>query len=162
MKKSKNKRINYLLIPLVILIWGIIIYKIFFTNKSYSTNQSQIILSQKNKIKPLANRTYKLTLNYLDPFLKGEVDTEVIDEVNDNNYYGYNTDQLTGNNYIQWPAVKYFGLSQNNKSKVGWLNIDGKSILVHNGDEHNNVYVKKIMGDSILLQFKGEFKTFKM
>ncbi|MBN1113090.1 MAG: hypothetical protein JXA53_09290 [Bacteroidales bacterium] len=162
MKKSKNKKINYLLIPVVILIWGIIIYKMFFSGISYNISQSQHVVKQKSKVELITSRIFRLKLNYSDPFLKDVDKTEIIEKVNDNNYYGYNTDRLAETTTINWPSVKYFGLTKNNESKVGWLNIDGKSILVHNGDEYNNVSVKKIMGDSILLQFKGEYKTFKM
>lgn len=164
MKKSKNKKINYLLIPAVAGIWGIIIYKVFFSmasdgyefvNKSGGVTGESVELPEQRK--------YRLKLNYTDPFTKGAAiaEPEYGDDRGDN-YYGYNTDVVVNNSNIQWPEIKYYGLSSNKKKRVGWISISGKSLLVRNGDVCNDVVVKRIMGDSVLLKYKGEYKTFKM
>ncbi len=164
MKKTKNKKINYLLIPAVAGIWGIIIYKIFFSmasdgyefvNKSGGVTGESVELPEQRK--------YRLKLNYTDPFIKGAAMPEPeYGNSGGDNYYGYNTDVVVQKQDIKWPEIKYYGLSSNKKKRVGWISISGKSVLVRDGDVCNDVIVKRIMGDSVLLRYKGEYRTFKM
>ena len=66
----KNKKYIYLLIPLTIVIWGLIIYKIVsYKGDGYESFKKEIKNNNTQDI-IISDDTFSLFLNYPDPFLK--------------------------------------------------------------------------------------------
>ena len=66
----KNKKLTYILVPLVLIVWGLIIYRIF--NTIHNTDDSPLLntpIATINGEKNTLLDTFSLQLNYRDPFL---------------------------------------------------------------------------------------------
>ena len=59
-----------------------------------------------------------------------------------------------------WPAVEYYGYIKSGTNKeLVLLKINGKLQRIHIGDVNNNVLVKKVYKDSIVLVYNKSAKT---
>jgi hypothetical protein len=68
----KGKKSIYVLLPLNLLIWGYMAYKIYAALHEEEAPVTETLLPQP-KVKPTDNTAYTLKLNYKDPFLKQEI-----------------------------------------------------------------------------------------
>lgn len=162
----KNKKFTYILLPLVILIWGAIVYKII---ASYLEKDSSGYISKsddKTVLKINKTDTFSLLLNYSDPFLKeGSMVTA-------KPAYDYSKSvpikqnasivkEKKNTSPITWPAIVYCGLiknKQNNKS-CSIIKINGKEQIMNVGDIYNDVTLIKVFKDSVIVQYKNSKKT---
>lgn len=157
----KNKKLTYILVPLVILIWGLIVYKVISgikedgpLDKVYQT------LALDNRKETID--TFVLKTNYEDPFLKEK-----------NHYRGHTAINQPKNKQQSVPnasvipinyEVQYFGIISNlkNKNKLGLIKIQGKDFLIKEGDlSLNNLKIYKIYKDSVIVISKNFKHTIK-
>lgn len=158
----KNKLLSSILIPMVILIWGIIIFKII----KHINNSEVPTLATYSFTKTSSHETTKdtltLILNYRDPFLNGIARGTTISEGNNN---------LTGDKSVlftpakplaKFPDIKYSGMVINskNKQKTGLLKIENKDFLVKDGELAGRVKVFKLFTDSVIVVSNREKRTF--
>ncbi len=154
-----KKRINILLLALVIIIYSFSIYKFFYKNESkqkiedraYSIpNPEKVTLS---KLKD----TFHLKIPTHDPFL---------------NLIYKNTKEKKEKNQQQkipevrkiafqkkWPSIQYLGFIKSNKSKKrALLKINGHREDFIEGEIADEIIIQKIYSDSIIVEYNNENK----
>jgi len=164
----KNKKLTYILFPVVIIVWGLIVYRLFFEGKVTPENIKQTVKPVKNKIETSEKETYKLIANYRDPFLssKGTKSTVGIIE-NQKSQAKSNTKsnlrrRRTSVSRTRWPEVKYSGFIEGSKAKhTILLEVKSKNYLAYVGDTIDQIFIKEFYGDSLLVVYKNEEKSLK-
>lgn len=143
----KNKKITYLLIVLVALIWGLIFFKIYANfggKKLAEKNLPQSVARAENGQR---DSIFTLSCNYPDPFLKGSGQSIAAPIKN------------TGNpKNVTWPLIEYRGLmTGNNKNEsTGLLKVQTSNLLVKQGKVYSEIKIRTITRDSIFLEFQNE------
>lgn len=162
-----KKNIIYVLLPIVLLLWGTIIYRIFNTvnpKKEQATNITSIINSDFSSDLD----TFSINPFYNDPFLRKKqlVETihiqpklnhplKVIEPVKKN-------DNETESNK-SWPSIIYHGRVKNVESQQQFaiIQINGQSVFMKAGDSESELKLLKIADDSIEVSFKSNKKIIK-
>lgn len=154
----KNKKLVYLLLPLVLVIWGLIFYRIYANlhgkpkSPSFSKQiTKEIDVRDKEEIP-------QLSLNYPDPFLKNTSISSGEKKTNPKH-----PDNLVSP--INWPMITYRGMLRSEQAKhnvTGFLRVGTTDMLVHMGDVARELAVLRIAKDSILLENKGEKRWFRL
>lgn len=171
----KNKKLQYILIPVVLVVWGLIIYRVLdFSRQDTPDDPSTVSTLQPNKNNNSVQDTFSLHANYRDPFLKHA------------RYTGYKyrktnaSNQKTGKKKekkktetnialrreilenIRWPDIKYGGIVQNTRSgeEVGLIEIDKQEFLIRENDSVQKVFIKGLHKDSVIVTYKKTRKTF--
>lgn len=165
----QNKRLLYVLLPAVLLIWGIILYQIAdvlneddATIYTFTPAPLPAYITQNSA-------TVDLLLNYADPFLEG---------------YGRNVRVKTAGNALSvaapqpaaslpssqpaeparpaWPDLIYSGTVSNPKVKkqLALLNVNSQSYILKEGDYVQSMHIKKVFPDSLQVRFDGELRWF--
>lgn len=156
----KNKKLLYLLLPLVLCIWGFIGYKIYYNinNKPvYEINGNALLVSKDNKSKI---DTFTIKNNYRDPFLNGAISSTSLqlqeEQEGFNDRAGFSNIQL-----VVFPDLKYFGIITNTlkKQKVALVRIQGKDNIVREGDLKDNILIYRMYNDSLIIKLKKNKKT---
>jgi hypothetical protein len=166
----KNKKMTYILIPIVILVWGIVIFKIFnYTDDSNGANTSPVF-SASNEVLSLEKDTFSIIAQYKDPFLgknSNYYDSEFGDESESQpeNSTQVKVPELKKEEpkvAVKFPALVYGGLIYNAKTKktIALLKINNREYLVNKGDNIDNVEMVEIYNDSIKIKYSNQFKTF--
>lgn len=151
----KNKKFTYfVLIPAVLIIWGIIIYRISVKDDDFSVYEVNSNTPTIEKT-GLENDVYQLINNYSDPFL---VAPKPMAEAKKSNVEVYAKSKLENT----WPDIRFNGYILNAKEVRGHLNINNedKILQVHEVFLENYV-VSAITPDSVQIRCKGESKWFK-
>lgn len=163
----KNKRLTYILIPLVLMIWGVIFYKIYV-----HISDDEVLLKEKpteRKMEPAKTRdTFVVKANYRDPFLSGQKRQILAVSGIEN---GGNGGQVTGGftrhkdpkPEIVIPDLKYFGMivNANKKQKIGLFRLNNKDAIVKEGELFESFKISKLYNDSVKTTFGKIKKTFK-
>ena len=155
----RNKKTLYILLPAVVLIWGLVFYKIFSgINKTPENTFKQPIKKNTNAANE-KNDTIQLIANYRDPFLGAPAMKSK--KITDVNQLMKNNPFLVG--IINWPDIKYGGIINNkNKNKtIVLMSINNRSYLVSKGDTLKEIKVKDIFRDSIQLIYRNMNKTYR-
>jgi hypothetical protein len=160
----KNKKLTYFLLVAVIGIWGVILYRIF----SAAGGDDPIPVVSAKIIKEsyddytIPKDTTHLLLNYRDPFgLVREKDTTVISLAKKAHKYESTASLKPA---IDWNFIKYTGYVRNTGSKtlVAILSINGKSVMMAEGETAEKVTLMKNMRDSVKISFNGKTKFILM
>lgn len=156
----KNKKLIYVLLPLVILIWGTIFYKIFFSASPEEELAEGTINPQKIIAAASVADTFSIVASYRDPFLGNAV-------------YSENTDNETPKpkmvpapkieQAVQWPAIIYGGMIKNQQStrQLALVKINGKENILKAGEMVGTIELAKIYKDSIEVKMGKEKKVVK-
>ncbi len=139
----KNTKITYLLIGIVILIWGIIVFRLVSTVTDDHTTKTKYSNNIARKEKEI-NENYKLKLNYRDPFLGKSYKKELPKR------------KIIKKPIITVPTINLDGIQlkgviRNNKHKIAIVNFNGQEQLIKEGDTYNNIRFVKYYNDSIVL-----------
>lgn len=165
----KNKKLIYILIPLTVIIWGVIVYRIISQirrNPEPVYNKTDMIDGFQSK---QPSDTFTLKLDYTDPFLdrnlRGRPSIRSAYERQDNPVPApatsvtkpQSTDQT-----VLWPVIRYGGIIENTDSKqeICLVNIDGINFLMSTGDTKEQVKLIKVYQDSIILELTRQRRTF--
>jgi hypothetical protein len=161
----KNKKFTYFLGFLVLVVWGIIIYRIF---DSAGGSEDDLPIAEKKINKDLYNDytipkdTTHLLLNYKDPFeLKKQKDT--LQSINKKPPLTKFV-QLAFKPVFNWGFIKYSGYIRNPISKklVAVVTINGKATMMSEGETAEQVKLVKNLQDSIKVTFNGNTAFIKM
>jgi len=150
----KNKKNIKILLPLVIIIWGLLIYNIYDAfypeSPSISKNKSKKYKAPKVKEKD----TFSLLPIKNDPFLGTMYQKSKRQQTN--------TNIKKVNQNINWPTITYQGIvsDKNAKSNVYIVNLNGMQYLLKKGDTIQNIKVLKSSSNTLRIQFKGQTKDF--
>lgn len=150
----KNKKLIYILVPLAILVWGVIFYKVFMSMEDKGTPS---LLSYNANLKSAKKDvdTFVLVANYRDPFLSGQAVLS--------NHPSFGGSAGNRQNVLSIkptpipPDVRYFGLiaSPKNKNKIGLIKIQGYDFLLKEGElTKADIKVLKLFKDSVIVLFQ--------
>jgi len=167
----KNKKIMFLLVPAVVIVWGLIIYRIA---EAVSEKETQTAANSVEQ--PVDRRTaslpdsVKLLVNYRDPFLTGSVVSRPVERPMGTGGAVPTTPASFAPSVpappakiVVWPAVQYLGMIQNStsKTKIAIVRINGKSHLLAEAAVAGQLTVQKITPDSVSVSFQGERKHIR-
>src|SRR6056297_551428 len=111
----KNKKSVYILLPLVLLIWGIIFYRIFTgtSGKQYHVQPKQTVKVSDEYEKP---QSFKIYTNYQDPFLKNIRQKKKVQKTKketQNNKKRSFSSRRRRRSTTRWPEISYKGAVKN-------------------------------------------------
>lgn len=163
MQAGKNKKVTYLLICAVGVVWGVILYKVFFNDTGMEdTFQPQIASPKNEPYDQYAAKTdtFKLALNYKDPFV-GMVAAEQPEVVE--NVKSVNTVPLAVKPMVDWTGIKYSGYVVNplTKKLVAILVVRGQERMLAEGEVFGGLKLLKNKKDSVLVSWQGKQKYIK-
>ena len=149
----KNKKIIYLLLPLVVIIWGIILYRVFSISADPGLPTADHPSINKDAATPLLD-TFSINANYRDPFLDKVMRVQHDDKIK--NPTAKKVEKVITPS--KWPDLTYFGIIKNQESgkKLIMINIDGKSNFIKEGHEASGIHLLKVYKDSIEVSFMKE------
>lgn len=159
----KNKKLLIILIPATLLLWGMIIYKIFsVASGGDDIGQVQGTVSVVNNDNNALTDTFSINPTYRDPFLGKTNKTATIAIVGSSNSKPISTPKPIATNPINktFPNIIYGGLIKNKQSnkQLVLIQINGQSNIMKIGDIVNEVELTKVFRDSIEVKFKKEKK----
>lgn len=150
----KNKKITYLLLTLVILIWGYVIVGVFGFNEKVHDDQFKTI-QHEELIDTITNAKRTLRFDFKDPFLKRSHHTLPTKHTAQKRAKSAVRKQNKPT-IIQWPIIEYGGSVNNSK---GLMKINKRLYIVKGKDIINEMKIEHIFPDSIQVRFKNERKT---
>lgn len=153
--RMKNKKLTYyVLIPAVIIIWGIIIYKIRV--KDDDNAKLAALANTHKKEKSVSEKdVYQLINNYADPFISELHQTKeaLILDLND---------AAKPKIENKWPEIRFNGYVLNGKKMKCHLTINGEDKILQ---EHDSILkdciVSAITSDSVKIIYLENFRWFK-
>jgi hypothetical protein len=158
----KNKKLLYILIPIVLLVWGVIIYRIFNVVNGSGSNEVRKSAFVENTVNENLIDTFSIHPNYRDPFIskrakKTTSENKIISTVTKPDLI-----KKVSNVVVplsdKWPSLVYNGLIKNEKSnkQLALVLINGQSNILQLGNVSEGVELTKIFRDSIEVKFNSE------
>ena len=156
----KNKKVTYLLIGLVAIIWGFFFYMLF-SNNSVQTEQ-QIISYEPIDVGNDSIVFKNLNLSYNDPFLaRNIVSKGYIKSVPSLSRNVQVKSKKTAPKKVKkaflWPKVEYGGTLNGDK---GLVSLSNRLLIVKEGQLVNEFTIVNIYSDSIRISYKEITKVF--
>ncbi|MDQ3109907.1 MAG: hypothetical protein M3R17_08425 [Bacteroidota bacterium] len=160
----KNKKTAYILVPIVLAIWGIIGWKVYAAMGGKDESNIVAISENVNVSKIDIPDTIELIANYRDPFLddlKFEIRNSKLN-IRDSKSVKVEIPVLP-KVIVSWPAIAYFGLIKRNSDgkTVGFLSVNGVSYFVQGGEGAGEVKVSKLWKDSVEVVWGKERRVVK-
>lgn len=150
----KNKRNIKILVPVVAVIWGLVLYKLF--EAFYPEDQPITTAVQaKFEIPKYQERdTFSLVAIEQDPFL-GTITRKKTSR---------NGGRKQAKTTVEWPTTSYEGFVADDKGRttVFVITVNGEQHLLKQGELAQNVKLIRGSKQSIQLQFEGQRKTFTL
>jgi hypothetical protein len=155
----KNKKLTYFLVVAVLVVWGLIIYRIVGAiDTGDDTTGFMPALTKKEPFNDytLPKDTSKLSLNYRDPF--GLIQFKDTVKLVSHERTVRNVSIATPP--MNWGFIRYAGYIRNPGSKelIALVQINGKSANMRVGDVVDQVKLIKNMQDSVKVLFNGKTK----
>ena len=149
----KNKRNTYILLSAVLILWGIIGYRVFASFKPPKENNNGLLKTEKFHSKEItAKETYIIQANYRDPFLgtikKRKKKTSVVPK--------------SKKEKIIFPNVEYKGVFSSNvkKNTVYLIKINNKKEMFKIKEVHQDVRLLQGDTENITLKYKTKKQIF--
>jgi hypothetical protein len=158
----KNKKTVYILILMVIIVWGMIFYRIY----AAFSDDAEPVIAPATKIKEpyddyaIPKDTSHLQARYRDPFGQAPVkDTALV--VPQKNIH--RTVPVTIAPGINWAAINYMGYIRNPGSKklIAIMHINGKEVMMTEGETAEQVKLLRNLCDSVKISYHGQTKFIK-
>ena len=170
----KNKRLLYVLLPAVLLIWGLIFQRIWSAAEDGSeVGEKAVSPANQPGATVVRSGPPKLLLTYADPFRAAAAKpTRNLGE-STNSVASFARPVATAAlNFpvapvpvavapVVWPALKYLGFINNPRqnSRIALLTINDQEMMLKAGDNRQGVVVASIFSDSVQVTFQGKKKT---
>ena len=165
--KLKNKKVTYILLPLALLIWGMIIYKIFVSGNAEENYASLPQVGNVKEAPQIKLDTFSLQLNYQDPFLKNAGRVAAYNQ-NDNQSVKkpepVKPASKPEEKPLVFPTLRYEGIVKHiSKGKaLIILNINGKSRFIQTGETVDDIKLVQVHNnDSIIVSYEKQNKTIR-
>lgn len=157
---KNNKKTLWVLMPLMMIVWGLIAYQLFKT-----TNTAKNAASSEFTPKRISSHSdtvdFKLSLNYRDPFQSSQIKTEK-PRLQNTRVSKVVQKKATVIAPIEWPDIKYGGTVRSSSSKeVALLSIDGNSYLVNKGDVVGDMVVLNYNKNEVRLRYSNQEKIIR-
>lgn len=149
---SKNTK-TYILLTLVLVIWGIIGYKVisaFSPDPEPTTAMGPVDFKPKNRVQ---KDTFSLLADYRDPFL-GTWNTARKKK----------EQPQARKQSVQFPAIAYTGLVSGTQTKdhIYFVTIGGNQYLMKKGNQQDGVTLISGTSNNIKVAYKGAVKTITL
>jgi hypothetical protein len=167
MEITKNKKLTYFLICAVAVVWGVILHRVFFSKseEDYKIKESDSVIRHEPYDQYVIKEdTFKLALNYRDPFL-GEMPP-----VSEPKPEGLTTIKQVSfvppqvaKPVVDWSVIKYSGYIINpiTKKTVCIITVNGNERMLAEGESFAGAQLLKNKKDSVLISWKGKEKYIK-
>ncbi|SHH87935.1 hypothetical protein [Flavobacterium defluvii] len=158
----KNKKNIYILLPLVLFVWGAVLFQVFsFTNADEIIPES----NPEFGIKPLKinkRESFSININYRDPFLGKMYNPETV--LHPKTISAKTVKVIKKAEPLVWPNIIYKGLISDTKgkSKIFMLIIDGKNYYMKVGDTENEIFLKDGDKESVYVKYKGNLNLIML
>ncbi len=141
--------------PVVIVIWGFLIYKIVDAFRSESSTIARTEKSSFKKPKGIKRDTFSLISIEADPFL-GTV--YVKPKPIPQNINPASKQRVEK----KWPSIEYFGIvaDKQSTSSVYILSINGQQFLLKNGDTIQKLKILKGSNENVSIRYEGQTKEY--
>ena len=157
----KNKRPIYILLPVVLCIWGLVIYQFV------SFGSAEEIAPEKPSnwvIQPLTYKEpQKITIetNYRDPFL-GTLNAPAVPVAQPKKYKKPIKVKTLPD--LVWPSLQYKGVLSDvkEKKKTFLLVINGKNCFMSIGDTANGIFLKSGDNETVYVKYQGELNLIML
>lgn len=160
----KSKKNIYILLPLVLLIWCVIVYKIYVT---LHKPEEKVVYQASGAIQMLAADTvsqdYALILHYPDPFRTQNFQPKAMSTPE----IAGGLDEETQTAAVveeSLPDIQYSGMIEHaiSADRVAMLVVDGKAIMAKVGKFSEDIQVKAITPQLVDLIYKGKRMQIKL
>lgn len=160
---KKNKTSMYVLVPIVIGIWGYIGWKIYDGLKGKDAVNIPALGSAAPATKENVPDTFQLVANYRDPFLgKAEVPHVANTGGTSVKKQDKTPQKPAAPVAAGWPAVTYGGMIQKKQGPpFALVTVAGQSHLVKAGEKAGDVVVLSVSRDSIQVGWGKERRYFR-
>jgi hypothetical protein len=159
----KKKQFTYLLLACVVLLWGLILFKVY---AAVSDEEIAIepIKTQKSNYFNLVNHendSIVMELNYRDPFM--ESNNEPVVDVQTTIVIPQPATTIK-KKVINWAEITYKGYITNpaSKKKIAIVFINGKETMLTEGQTVNGLKLLRYLGDSIKVNYQNETKFINL
>ena len=144
----KNKKTLYVLVPLVLIIWGVIGNRIYQSMKDDNPGYYMEQASSKPVIEVLEPDTFSIIAEYRDPFL-GRIRSSKPKTVQSKKKP--TPIKKKPEPILRWPSITYGGMIRNQKTGklVAMIKINGKDNLLSVGNVVSEVRLVQVYPDSI-------------
>lgn len=156
----KNKKNIYILLSVVLFVWGAVLYQVF----SF-TNTDEIVSSANPEfiIKPLKikkRQTFAINVNYRDPFLGKMYAPQTASKVKSSTV----KKAVKIQEPLVWPLILYKGMISDtkDKNKIFMLVIDGHNTYMRIGDTENEIFLKNGDKESVYVKYKGNLNLIML
>jgi len=148
----KNKKLLYVLVPAVLVIWGAIAHRALMYLSVNNDNHTLLMKNQQQGSLVTSNDTFTLLLNYPDPFGYEPRPNSVVNQPRN---------QIKKN---KWPQVQIYGIigNGNKDCMLVSLSIDNQDAIIKVGERIHQVKLVRVKSQSMTLSFEGEQKQFKL
>jgi hypothetical protein len=162
----KGKKGVYIMVLINLAIWGYFGYT--FYTEYFKSDDVEVAENKTNTVSKNISQdttTYKLQLNYEDPFLKKEKQLAATNLVKPNNEPKKVVDKKIVKQPEEpkkpLPQIKYLGLVKNNSSGAitALVSINGQSHIIKANDNIEGIIFKNISSDNIIAQIGKEAIT---
>lgn len=156
----KNKKLLYILIPGTLLLWGIIIYKIYtVVGGNHDDQQTEHQKYTSNESTGIISDTFSIHSGYRDPFNEGKVIQNKTPHA-EINTKAPEAKQVPKTLITSWPQISYSGMikNQNSSKQLALIQINGKTVSMKIGDVVDGVQLSKVYRDSIEVKLGKEKK----
>jgi hypothetical protein len=158
----KQKKMTNILGLLVLLVWGLIIYRVVMSMAGDNGARApalQPLVKEAYNDYSATKDTCKLRLNYRDPFSAAPKDTVVLPKLR-----SLGKPAALPQPVINWGAIKYSGFIRNPKSHklLAIMVVNGKNIMLAEGEIADEVKLLKNLKDSVKISYKNKTRFITM
>lgn len=165
----KNKKTLYYLIPINLIVWGFVLYRIItFGNNTPHENvnfSAPLITNTKLAVTP---DTFHLLLNYSDPFLKKNKITaykqgSITKKENSSYQKEKKSESPKIKNEILWPDIIFRGMVHNRKTgkTIALVFIEGNELSMQTGEKYKQIKLLHIYTDSIKVEMNKKIRFIR-
>ncbi|MCX6232974.1 MAG: hypothetical protein NTZ33_15700 [Bacteroidetes bacterium] len=149
----KSKRAQRILFFCVLVVWGLIFYRLFLYLKKEDSNNSSLTVNLHQSDSKISTDSLNLLLNYPDPFHLSKLISLQINEENKSNSHSRKLIAPKNDELIAIPKIIYKGCIYNQikHKNIGILVLNQTSSFIKEGDSIQNWEVAKIYKDSVLI-----------
>lgn len=165
----KNRKATYALGFAVLVVWGLILYRVFHNDdegegRGFSAVPTAAPKEVLNDYSTMPD-TALLRLNYRDPFGSGSMPPDTSHPLANNLTIFHPISALPSKPFqTDWGFIRYSGFVRNPKNKclIAMVNIRGKDMMMSEGETVEEVRLVKNLQDSVRVWYKGQSKIIKI
>lgn len=151
----KNKKNIYILLPIVLVVWGAVLFQFFsFTNSDEAVPAGNTEFSFK-PLKINKRESFAINVNYRDPFLGKMYAPQTASKTK--TVHPKAIKAVKESEVLVWPKIIYEGLitDSKGKNKIFVLVINNKNYFMKIGDTENEIFLKDGDKESVYVKYKG-------